>query len=244
MNELISYNDLSINHTLWMKPGGFAGIGTEAAPDPKKKPPTLVIDGSLQVGGGAAITSFSTDASFSDSGNAVVPTQLAVQKFVTNALASRAPLAGSSTQDFSTQNLSVSGSLVVSQTVTVSQSLSVGQSFSANGPVELFGGWTNVATLNLTNQSYQNVAPSDGLVTSVPTTHTNSGGYLALESPEGSVRSRIDITRGSLCVPVRKGDAWKISLQNPTGDCSVTVTWLGLGLGSNSNSGPVEERND
>ncbi len=240
MTELISYHELSINHTLWIKPGGFASIGTEAAPDPQKKPPTLVTDGSLQVGGGAAITSFSTDASFSDSGNAVVPTQLAVQIFVTNALAAKAPLAGSKTRDFSAQNLRVSGSLAVDRALTVSQSLSVGEAFRADGPVELFGTLTEVATLwfQYGYTEYSATATSDGFVSTV-TTFTPEASFsvskLVLESPEGSERAWVPIT-GSLCVPVRKGDTWKIYIENVpySQGYFAHVTWLGLGLKSTS----------
>lgn len=91
---------------------GNVGIG-ESSPLSK-----LSVNGNLKLQQGVAINEFSNDSNLTDNSDLAVPTEQAVKSYVdakiapiNTALSTKAAIAGSPTQDFQTQNLSVNGTL-------------------------------------------------------------------------------------------------------------------------------------
>ncbi len=212
------YPDLYITHTLWVEPGALAAIGTSTAPDPTQTPPTLAINGTLQVGGGAAITSFSTDASFSGPVNAAVPTQLAVQQFVSAQIQTRASLGGSSGQDFATRSLTVSGTL------------------NARGTVQILGAPAQKATLNASNLNYSSAAPTDAIITiTMQAPGTNATGTVIGQSG-GVILGASTVVPGPISVTPTFTDNFQ------SDDSTLNITAIAVSgdnyLIGNSNAGP------
>ena len=97
---------------LTMLVNGNMGIG-ESNPMAK-----LSVNGSLKLQQGVAVNEFSNDPNLTDNTDLSVPTEKAVKSYVdakitplNTALLSKAAIAGSSSQNFQTQNLSVNGNL-------------------------------------------------------------------------------------------------------------------------------------
>ncbi|NEN97685.1 MAG: hypothetical protein F6K50_19785 [Moorea sp. SIO3I7] len=85
---------------------------------------SLTIDENLTVGGNfqlgtLSINTFSSDGNLADNSNLAVPTEQAVKTYVDNQISTRADLNGAASQDFATNNLSVSGNLLVSGNLEV-----------------------------------------------------------------------------------------------------------------------------
>ncbi|NEP35885.1 tail fiber domain-containing protein [Moorena sp. SIO3B2] len=85
---------------------------------------SLTIDENLTVGGNfqlgtLSINAFSSDGNLADNSNLAVPTEQAVKTYVDNEISTRAALNGAASQDFATNNLSVSGNLRVSGNLEV-----------------------------------------------------------------------------------------------------------------------------
>jgi hypothetical protein len=239
---------VTITQSLWLQPGAAAGFGTAAPPDPTQKPPTVEINGSLKMG--VAITAFSTDGTFANPGDTLIPVQSAVKTYVdaqagaVNAqLASKANLNGAANQDFSAQNLSVSGNLLAAGQVSVGATtapratLDVHGSLRVAGPVQAFGSWSATVTLDATSPVYSvAAAPSDGLVTVLLQAGAGGSGSVEAATPIGSVRALANVGAASnarsYSFPVRNGDSYQITLQNPINPCTAQLCWLAFGAGS------------
>jgi hypothetical protein len=87
---------------------------------------SLTVKGALTLQTGGAVSAFSSDTGLSPGDNQTVPTQLAVKGYVdgqvgvlNQAIGQKATLGGSATQDFTTQNLTVNGSLKTTGSVGI-----------------------------------------------------------------------------------------------------------------------------
>lgn len=101
---------------IFIEGDGDVGIGTS---DPGAK---LAVNGLFKLETGAAVNKFSSDVNLTENSDTVVPTSRATKTYIDNritqvtttlntGLATKAAIVGSTTQDFSTQNLNVNGNL-------------------------------------------------------------------------------------------------------------------------------------
>ncbi|MEH1945275.1 MAG: tail fiber domain-containing protein [Nostoc sp.] len=88
---------------------GNVGIGTT---NPGAK---LEINGDLKLQLGVAVNQFSSDSTLAGNSDLTIPTEKAIKTYVDT----KAPLAGSSNQDFQTKNLTVNGAMTVAVRNTV-----------------------------------------------------------------------------------------------------------------------------
>ncbi len=114
---------------------GNVGIG-ESNPTTAK----LVVNGSLKLQQGVAVNEFSNDGNLTDNSDLTIPTEKAVKAYVdtkitqvNTALATKAAIAGSVTQDFQARNLTVTGNLEVTGTTTFRTSLEAKGAIRAGG---------------------------------------------------------------------------------------------------------------
>lgn len=98
---------------------GNVGIG-ESNPIAK-----LTVSGNLKLQQGVAVNEFSNDGNLTDNSDLTIPTEKAVKAYVdtkvtqiNTALATKAAIAGTATQDFQARNLTVTGNLDVTGTTT------------------------------------------------------------------------------------------------------------------------------
>ena len=108
-SQSFSANNLTVN--------GNVGVGT-TSPGAK-----LEINGDLKLQSGVAVNEFSTDGTLAGNSDLVIPTEKAVKSYVTNRINS-VPLSGSSSQNFSANNLTVNGNVGIG-TMTPSMKLEV-----------------------------------------------------------------------------------------------------------------------
>lgn len=125
---------------------GNIGIGITGLPTAK-----LEINGDLKLQTGVAINKFSNDNTLASNSDLNVPTEKAVKTYIDQSLSTRASLAGSTTQDFQTQNLKVTGVITTDpqKKLTVKGEVGIsrlGVSFESSQDIEV-----NSATLQQLN---------------------------------------------------------------------------------------------
>lgn len=112
---------------IFIEADGDVGIGT-TSPGAK-----LAIDGDLKLQAGVTVNKFSSDVNLTENNDQTLPTSRAAKTYIdskitqvssalTTGLATKAALAGSTSQDFSTRSLSVSGTLTVTGNVGIGTS--------------------------------------------------------------------------------------------------------------------------
>ncbi|GAB4192906.1 MAG: hypothetical protein Fur006_37590 [Coleofasciculaceae cyanobacterium] len=150
----------SATEKLSLLTNGNVGIGK---PEPQAK---LEVNGNLKLQQGVAVNEFSNDGTLSNNSDLALPTQKAVKTYVdteitqvNQTLSTKAALAGDSSQDFQTKNLTVSGNLTTTGNVAIGTTSSPTAKLEVNGTINATslrafqsgGSYSSIATFESKN---------------------------------------------------------------------------------------------